>query len=358
MSEPTWLRTLVVEPGAHTLKQSDLADRLREQLFALPDPKGVRKLVGFIYERSEVGQRHVEAGLRPGEVEEEGWQRVVNGAVQSLGLRALQRLIEQDPDASGATAFIAVSSSFSGFPSLSRHLLEPAGLSLDAHCYDLTGLGCAGPTQGLAFAQALLDQGHESVCLLFVDVMATWGHCRRFTEMPELNEIVAHCLASDGAAAVFLSREPGPSPRLGFEGVSLTSRLWSDSLDQNDLNTSADGQPYLSVGKAIRTRLLDETGPILTEAVRQAPLFLHPGGIALMDQLRTNFPELADSVRRSTLLLHNHGNIGSASVLWVLDQALDQGDPVTPHFHLFALGPGIVTTLLRIDGVIPGAPHV
>lgn len=358
MSEPTWCRSLVVEPGRHTLTQPELAERLRTQLGSLPDSRRLRQLVGFVYDRSTVRQRHVEAGLDEVELAREGWHRTVNEATRALGQRTLERLAAVDDGLGEASAFVVVSSSFAGFPSLSRRLQEPAGLPLDAHCYDLTGLGCAGPTQGLAFAQSLLEQGHRTVCLLFVDVMATHGMCRRWTALPEVNEVVAHCLASDGAAALLLSRDPGDDPRLGFGSVALHTRLWPDSLDQNDLCASADGEPYLSVGKDIRTRLLEEAGRALPAEVRAAPLLLHPGGIALMEQLGGTFPELADTVALSTALLQDHGNIGSASVLWVLDQALRRGTPLGPFFHLFALGPGIVTTRLRVDGVLqPGVAH-
>lgn len=349
MSDRAWCQALSTELGKHTHAQQFLADRLREKLAPLPNSRPSTQLLGFIYERSEVRKRHVEADL--GEVDARSdWRRLVNEATISLARRALAGL----GDLSDVGAFVVVSTSFAGFPSLSRVLQERVGMPLSAVCYDLTGLGCAGPTQGLHMAQTLLDAGHGPVCLLFVDVMGTHGQCRQWTSLPEVGETVAHCLASDGAAAMRIGRVPGASPVFGYDSVSLKTRLWAESLEENDYNTSADGQPFMAVGKQIRTRLAEETAEFFTDEVRAGQILLHPGGIALMKLVRESYPDLSDTVELSTEVLRDHGNIGSASVLFVLREALRCGD-LASTVHLFALGPGIVTTMLRLDGVVMGA---
>jgi predicted naringenin-chalcone synthase len=116
------------------------------------------------------------------------------------------------------------------------------------------------------------------------------------------------------------------------------------------LSASEDNQPFIAVGKAIRTRLLDELGPVIADVDPDTTLF-HPGGAALMRNLATARSALGPTLALSSRILAAHGNIGSASVLWVLDQAWQEARVHGPELRLVALGPGIVSTDLLLTGV-------
>jgi alkylresorcinol/alkylpyrone synthase len=352
VSARRFLNGLTVVPGRHTLPQADLAARFRERLAQLPGSAEVGRMVGFVYGHSTIEARHLEAPLS--DLDSRGWYRLVNEATETMGRRALDALFTEGRRAADCDGLVAVSSSFAGFPSLTRRLQQSAGFSPDAVCYDLTGLGCAGPTHGLQLADLLVARGAcRNVCVLCVDAMATHGESRRHGTVPTMSQLVAHCLASDGAAAALVGAEPHASTRLSWRRAELSSRLWENALSENDFTASEDGQPFISVGKAIRTRLLDELRPFLDEAAG-APALFHPGGAALMRVLADAYPALGDTLALSSGVLRRNGNIGSASVLWVLDAALRERHPLTPTLRLFALGPGIVSTVLRLDGVETG----
>ncbi|NVB37534.1 hypothetical protein G6O69_06795 [Pseudenhygromyxa sp. WMMC2535] len=341
----------VVAAGRHAVAQTELAAAMRRRLEALEGTDELRKMVGFIYEHSSIVQRHLELGLDELEARED-WYLAVNEATMSLARRALERLFEQH-QSDELDAMVVVSSSFAGFPSLSRRLQDGMGLRLDAPCYDLAGLGCAGPTHGLHLADMLVRTGAaRRVCLLCVDAMGTHGESRVHHQAPTISQVVAHCLASDGAAAVLVSAEPLDGPGLGWEDCRLRSKLWPDSLGENDFTASADNQPFIAVGKAIRTRIVEELGPVINgpDLDPDTALF-HPGGAALMRALAMANPQLAPSLAISSGVLEQRGNIGSGSVLWVLHDAWAAGRPLGPRLRLIALGPGIVSTMLCLDGV-------
>lgn len=347
-----FLNGLVTLPGRHTVDQAELAVRLREQIEDLPDARSAAQMVGFVYEHSTIEQRHVE--MAPDETRDDGWYLRVNRATEAMSRRALSDLFALGISPGDIDGFVAVTTSYAGFPSLTRRLQQSIGISMDAVCYDVTGLGCAGPTHGLQLADLLIDRGAaNNVCLLCVDAMATHGELRRHASPPTMSQLVAHCLASDGAAALVVGRSQTESTLLSWTGSTLTSRLWADALDENDFTASTDNEPYLSVGKEIRTRLLDELRPFLNEAV-DGPALFHPGGAALMRILSESYPSLAGTLALSSDVLRGNGNIGSASLLWVLDRALRSSTRLTPLLRLIALGPGIVSTILRLDGVERG----
>ncbi|MFV8752985.1 hypothetical protein ACNOYE_20760 [Nannocystaceae bacterium ST9] len=339
----------IVEPGLHTHDQAELAEAMRRRIADLPGVEPIRQMVGFVYEHAAIERRHLEIGLAELATRTD-WYRLVNQATTSLARRALARLIRPDLPAAEFDALIVVSSTFAGFPALSRLLQVELGLRLDALCYDLAGLGCAGPTHGLHLASLLIESGAcRRVALVCADVMGTHGESRVHHEVPSMSQLVAHCLASDGAAALVVSREPTSAACLRWTSTRLDTRLWPESLTENDFTASADNQPFIAVGKAIRTRLLDELGPLLAELEPETALF-HPGGASLMRSLASVDPRLIPTLEISSAVLREHGNVGSASVLWVLHDAWRAGRPLGPNLQLIALGPGIVSTRLRLSG--------
>lgn len=351
MSARSHLLELVVEPGRHVHSQKDLAPRMRDALSEVEGAEPMKKVVGMVYDRSEILSRHIELSFE--ELDRRlDWYLAVNEATRRLSARALGRLFAGGLSPADCDAMVVVTSSHSGFPSLSRLLQQEAGFRLDALCYDLTGLGCAGPTHGLHLASMLLEQASvRNVCLLCVDVMATHGEARRHTRAPTMEQLVAHCLASDGAAALVLSKDPGSRSLLSFGSCSLESVLWEDALDQNFFSASDDNQPYLAVGKDIRTRLLQETEAFFRQRTPDEPFLMHPGGAALMARLERAEPGLAPSIGISRSILSEHGNLGAPSLLWVWERALRSGMKMSPALTLFALGPGIVTTAIRLEEV-------
>lgn len=347
-ADPFSLQQLAVTPGAHDYTQRDMAQRMRARVRDLPQGRPLAQSVGFMYERSGIERRHVEVRLRDLDLRDD-WYRVVNEATLSMARRALDQLQQQGWDPQQCDGLVVVSATHSGFPSLGRRLQEELGLNPELLCHDLAGLGCAGPPQGWHLAHTLLESGQcESVCLVCVDAMGTYSETRKHHSPPSTSQLVAHCLASDGAAAAVLSSKPGPA-LLKYERATFKSRLWSDALDLNDLSADAQGQPLLTVGANIRGRLVNEVTPAI-QALGEDPLLMHPGGVALMEAVRRQWPQRSDSVDVSLGVLREHGNVGAASALWVLADALERGLPVSPRLHLFALGPGIVTTLLTLHG--------
>ncbi len=346
------LQHLVTVAGAHTYPQRRLAEELHAELEALDGARSAAQLVGFVHEHSTIRERHVEVTLEEIRARRD-WYRLVNDATLSLCTRALERLFSsgRSVPAAACDGLVIVSSSFGGFPGLTRLVQARLGFPAGALSFDLGALGCAGPTQGLYLASSLLDSGAcKNVCVVCVDAMGTHGAARRHLAPPSVSQLVAHCLASDGAAALVLG-EPVSAPLLSYRAATLTNRLWADALDLNDFTADGDNQPLMSVGKRIRDRVVPELEPFLDGATRAQPILFHPGGAALMKLIAERWPDLAPTIALSSAVLEQHGNLGSSSVLWVLAEAAARRATLTPRLRLAALGPGIVTTLLALDGV-------
>ena len=351
---PFGVRRLVVERGACTVAQHELGLRFAERIEHVQGAAKVRPMVSFVYEASAISARSFEMPLDAIDRRSD-WYRVVNEATESLARRTLRKLLDLDPEAKRTDALVVVSATYAGFPALSRRLQEALGLPLETACFDLSGLGCAGATQGWSFVHALLESRQaRRAALLLVDAMGTFSQSRTHATVPSMEEVVAHCLASDGAAALSIERGGDGASVFAYAGVRLESRLWPGSLHLNDLTADARNAPYLSVGGDIRKRVVEELAPQLGRGAAGEPVFFHPGGAALMRALVHHDPRFRETAEVSLAVLAEHGNVGASSAVWVLDRAMARGMAVGPRFRLVALGPGIVTTILEVDGVERG----
>jgi len=350
VSDSIHVQAIAVANGAHAVSQEQLLAESRRQLGRLPGSEDSLQILNFIYERSEIKERFFE--LRPDTIaSRKDWYRAANQAALSLGLRVIEDLVSQGVRPSECDGLIVASSTHAGFPGFSRQLQSRLGFPLEARCLDLAGMGCAAGPQALFLAARLIESGDcEQVCVLSADALGTFGQLRNYTSLPSHSEMVARGITSDGAAALVLGRRPGEAPLFSFERCSLTTRLLPDSLDMNVLSASEENEPFISVGKDIRTKIPAEFFTMIDADARREPLFFHPGGPALLHALLARAPELGETIGLALEDLRAHGNVGSASVLFVLKSALTR-TTITPRFRLVAFGPGKVTAALLVDGV-------
>lgn len=334
--------------GANTYSQNYLMDRFSSKLSNVPNSQTLIKTAFFIYDHSKIKQRHFEFSLEDINKRKD-WYLLINESVRSIGYRVLTELFSEALKPIDCDAFITVSSSHAGFPGLSRHLQERVGFSKSTLCYDLTGAGCVGATNGIYMAHLLLESGrYNRVCLLCADLLGTQTQSREYLEPPTMSQIVANCLVSDGAIALILSRDNDDKTICSYKECKLITQLWPNSLELNMFSVTKDNQPYVSVGKDIQTRLLGELEEVLPKEIISQPVYLHPGGIALMNLIKDRYPQLLGSAELSIRDLTISGNLGASSVMFVLARAIKEGTFTGSPFHLISFGPGKVTAILSI----------
>jgi predicted naringenin-chalcone synthase len=351
--KPTYVNSFVTVPGAHTVSQNFVRDTLCERLSKFPNHEETIVKAKAIFAGSAIDSRHLEIPLT--DLHERRMSSthhsILNEASLSLGERTLTAVLGSNTTAEEIDALIVVCSNFDGFPGPSRRLSEKLGFRADALFYDLSGLACGGANHGIHLAHLLLETGRcTKVVVLALDLLGCYNLMRKHDSLPNGSEIVALTIPSDGAAALLFSKQPTDSHILSFTDLDFRVHAWPDSATCAYTQTSEAGEPVGVIGKEIRTRLLDETKPLL-DGDLTTPIFIHPGGRALLDELADAYPELSSSIDRSRAVLRDNGNLTSPTVLFVLADALRHGVQIEPAFRLFALGPGIFTTALRFEGV-------
>jgi predicted naringenin-chalcone synthase len=156
----------------------------------------------------------------------------------------------------------------------------------------------------------------------------------------DLEQVVAHALFSDAAAAVVVQPDAGRGRRLAGV-VARTDPSTSDHMtwDVTDLGFRMGLSPRVPdvlsrhVGDVV-AELLDGAGLRVEDVAGWA---VHPGGPRILDVVRDELGLGEEQMGASRRVLAEHGNCSSATVLLVLQELADVDGPVVA----MAFGPGL-----------------
>lgn len=234
-----------------------------------------------------------------------------------------------------------VTVSCTGFfaPGLDAELIERLGLPRRAGRLNLGFMGCHGALNGLRAAAALARATPDARILLCCVELCSLHFQYGWNQQ----QVVANALFADGAAAAIVDANAGA----GLCLLDTASLLTPDSRDAMTWRIGDHGfQMGLTqeVPRGIRTSLsgwlepwLASHGLALRDIVHWA---IHPGGPAILDAtvdaLRIGDGATADS----RVILANHGNMSSPTLLFILQRLRRQG--IRGPVVVLGFGPGLM----------------
>ncbi len=251
-------------------------------------------------------------------------------------------------DGSRVDLIITTSCTGVAIPSLAGLLVPRLGLRTDVVRLPITELGCAAGAAALARAREHLLAFPDHVALVISVELTSLTFQRGDASMSNL---VASSIFGDGAAAVVLGGPPvAPSPRI----LDARTHLWPGSAHLMGFDVEDSGFRIV-LDRAVPAFLEGKVRPLvaaLCEANGVAPeqlsfAALHPGGRRILDNLERELglgPEVTDESRA---VLREHGNMSSATVLFVLERLLRRRPSPAPGSLglLAAFGPGFSAEL-------------
>ena len=271
---------------------------------------------------------------------------------EPLARRALESALEKAGVAPEAlTHLFSVTTTGLMTPSLDAHLAQTMPLRRTIKRTPLFGVGCAGGAVALSRAFEYL-RGHpaETVAVLSVELCS-------LTFLPKdgtMTQLVAAALFGDGAACAILCGDEAPgAARARYAFVDNESALIADSLPVMGWDFGEDGMRLVLSTDApavVERSLEDALSPLLARhgvyVDELAPLILHPGSARILDacERAMGLPDGAAALSRA--FLRKHGNLSSASVLYILADALEAPAPASAWGLLAALGPGFACEAL------------
>ncbi len=238
-------------------------------------------------------------------------------------------------------------------PGLCPILGKELGFRNDIQRADLVGMGCAGAMPALQRAYDFVKAHPGKKALVLTVEICSACYC--FDD--SLETMVGNAICADGAAAVVVGMsDASPIARIaGFQTLLEPSLLDSVGLEH------AEGKLRIILSKDIRglagglaaqviRELLEAHGVAMEQISRWV---IHSGGRRVIDAIQTDLGLSDAQILHSRTVLKNHGNMSSPTVLFVLQEVLNDSRAGAPRSGelgvMLALGPGLAAEAALIS---------
>jgi predicted naringenin-chalcone synthase len=293
-----------------------------------------------IFAGSGVRRRHAVAN--PVDEDLSGWgtaarmARYVQEALP-LGKQAVAAALDAAGLPPGDVGLFAVATC-TGYatPGLDIRLAADLGMPTGLQRLLVGHMGCYAALPGLAAVSDFVTARSRPAVLLCCELTSL--HVQ--PAQADLEQVVAHALFSDAAAAVVV--EPGARRGSRIAGmVARTDASTADHMtwDVTDLGFRMGLSPR--VPDVLSRHVADVVGELLAGAGLAvgdvAGWAVHPGGPRILDVVRDRLGLEEEQLTASRRVLAEHGNCSSATVLLVLEELGDVDGPVVA----MAFGPGL-----------------
>lgn len=241
---------------------------------------------------------------------------------------------------------MVVSSTGTLIPTLDARLLQRLRLNQHTKRLPLWGLGCAGGVAGLSRAMELTDSGRVQRLLMIA--VETCSLTFQPSDTSKGN-FIASALFADGAAAIIIESDRiAATPKPGIRLLNSFSTTWPETLDVMGFDFDNGGMRVFlqpQIPELVRERLRDNLDAacrqcgVRREAIRH--YVNHPGGVKVLQAFCDALELPPQAVELAAGVLHNYGNLSSASALFVLEAFLKRHRMERGELGVMsALGPG------------------
>jgi predicted naringenin-chalcone synthase len=242
--------------------------------------------------------------------------------------------------------FVVCSCTGYGTPGLDILLARDLGMSARIQRLFIGHMGCYAALPGLGAVTDFVASRGRPALLLCLELTSL--HMQPPSR--DLQQIVAHALFSDAAAAIVVrpaTATPAAACAGGYtvrEVTAVTDTATADHItwEVTDLGFRMGLSPRVPevlaehVGSLV-AELLDRYGMTLSDVDGWA---VHPGGPKILDVVRDSLRLTEEQIAASRETLASHGNCSSPTVLLILDALRRQ--PVPPrNVVVLAFGPGL-----------------
>ncbi len=242
-----------------------------------------------------------------------------------------------------------ISVSCTGFmaPGIEFLLVDSLGLPRNTSRLGINFMGCFGAFQGLNTAKAFVKENPKHRVL----VVCTELCSLHFQGKASTENIVANCLFADGAAAVVMGGDLKENEEPLWFIEKNTSFALEGSTQEMSWEPGDDGYEMRLTDRVpvkIREGIQSFTEELLgaDRDVLAVDWHIHPGGKAILKGIAETIGLNDLHLKPSWEVLRKYGNMSSATFLFVLQEALQQGQLKEKGIGV-AFGPG-----LSMEGVL------
>lgn len=311
-------------------------------------------------ERSGIAHRF--SFLQPGtpgavEVDSEGFYR--RGAFPGTAARmaryatdavelAVQAVTALDVANEGITHLVVASCTGFTAPGLDQMIAERMGLGGALERTLIGFMGCYAAVPALRNARHIV-RSDPAARVLVVNLELCSLHMQ---ETPDLERILSFLLFGDGAAAALVTSEAQGIALHDFSATTIpdTQDLITWRIGDQGFDMHLSGKVPARIATALRYEAdrNDDAGMFNGRGPADiAHWAVHGGGRTVLDAVEAGLRMAPKALRQSRAVLHDVGNISSATLMFVLARILDGGD-AGPGVGM-AFGPGLSAETFRFS---------
>jgi alkylresorcinol/alkylpyrone synthase len=247
--------------------------------------------------------------------------------------------------------FMVISCTGFDNPGLDVILASDLGMRPDLRRSALIGMGCHAGITGLDRAMLELAARPQSHVLVLAIEFGTL----HFQHGKKLKNMIAAALFGDGLAAAII----GPGSSSASQPKLLDTLTYSNYKAQDLLGFRVSDKGYeiyldTQVPKALREIVPDLLADFLNRSSLEKTDIrfwgIHPGGAKIVDYLGQALELEPADLRYARQVLRQYGNMSSATIFFVLDEIIRQGQPQPGDYAILqAFGPGLTIELCLLQ---------
>jgi len=310
-------------------------------------------------ERAEISHRY--SFLRPGEpgavnVDADGFYR--RGAFPGTGTRMARYETDAVELAVQATARLGVAegithlvvASCTGFtaPGLDQLIADRLGLGGSLERTLVGFMGCYAAVPALRTAHHIV-RSDPAARVLVVNLELCTLHLQ---ETPDLERVLSFLLFGDGATAALVTADAQGIALHDFHATTIpdTQDLITWRIGDQGFDMHLSGKVPARIATALRAEAeRNDAGGLLRgqDLASVVHWAVHAGGRTVLDAVGAGLRLPSDALRYSRAVLHDVGNVSSATLMFVLARILAQ-DVAGPGVGM-AFGPGLCAETFRFS---------
>jgi predicted naringenin-chalcone synthase len=248
-----------------------------------------------------------------------------------LAMRAVRAL---DADPAGITHLIVASCTGFSAPGLDFQIMQAAGLPGSTQRTIVGFMGCFAAVNALKLADQIVRADRDSRVLVVNLELSSLHLQEDFQDLPKM---LSFLLFGDGASAALVSADPVGLCLGRFQAAVIprSQDLITWHIADTGFLMHLSGQ----VPNRIR-RWLPEHGFALLPDPAPTVWAVHAGGRTILDAVQQGLSLTPDALNHSREVLRAHGNMSSATLMFVLARILRDNDARGPGVGM-AFGPGL-----------------
>lgn len=315
----------------------------------VPGDRMTRAILHKIYSASGIGTRHsVIPDFSPEESSGIYFDKTANGVLSpgtgarndlyktwasSLFVKVASELLSNTGTApEDITHVITVSCTGFYAPGPDYDIVRQCGLRDSTRRYHIGFMGCYAAFPALKLAQTICQAEPDAVILVVTTELCTLH--LNFSGEPDA--MLSASVFADGAAGALVSAKPPNGRALRLDGFQ--SRLIPQG-EKDMAWTIGDHGFDMVLSSYVPDILQANLEDILTPAPENIRHWaIHPGGRAILDKVEKGLALPADALDASRKVLHENGNMSSATILFVLKEFMHR-EP--GRLFGMAFGPGL-----------------